>query len=72
MRQNWKRALSWMLTLMLIFSAAPPAFAYEDTDPPQWEQYGYSSLEEMLRDYGMTEEEYYEWYAANALEVEAY
>lgn len=72
MKRIWKRALSWMLTLALACVLAVPAFAYEDTDPPQWEQYGYSSLEDMLRDYGMTEEEYYEWYVADALEVEAY
>ena len=58
MKRIWKRALSWMLTLALACVLAVPAFAYEDTDPPQWEQYGYSSLEDMLRDYGMTEEEY--------------
>ena len=72
MKRSWKRALSLMLTLMLALALAAPAFAYEDTDPPQWEQYGYSSLEEMLSDYGITEDMYYDWFVADALELEAY
>lgn len=60
MKKKISNLFSLALSLVLTLSLAVPAFAYEDTDPPQWEQLGYSSLEEMLTDCGMTEEEYYD------------
>ena len=69
MKKRVSKLMSLTLSLVLILSLAVPAFAYEDTDPPQWEQWGYTSLEEMLAD-GWTEDEYYE-YAAMMAEFEA-
>lgn len=48
-------ALSFAMTLSMVL----PALAYQDTNPPVWEQWGYSSLDEMLND-GWTEAEYAE------------
>ena len=67
-----KKFLSLLLALTLALSLALPALAleYEDTDPPTWERWGYSSLEECLADMQMTEEEYAEeaaFYAASVL-----
>ena len=59
-----------LIALALTLSLALPVLAYEDTDPPQWEQFGYASLEEMLRDFGITEEAYYEYYVQPELEWE--
>lgn len=59
MKKSMSKLLSLALSLALTLSLALPAFAFEDTDPPLWEQWGYTSLEEMLAD-GWTEEEYYE------------
>ena len=72
MKKRIKLVISLAVTLALTLSLALPALAYEDTDPPQWEQWGYASLAELLDDLGITEEEYYEIYAASALDYEAY
>lgn len=72
MKKRIELVISLAVTLALTLSLALPALAYEDTDPPQWEQWGYASLEELLEDLGITEEEYYEIYAASALDYEAY
>lgn len=55
------------LTLALTLALALPAAALEDTQPPQWQVEGYSSLEEMLYDNYLTEEEYYSEVVAEAL-----
>ena len=56
-----KKILSLLLALALCIALACPALAaYEDTEPPMWQQWGYGSLEELLADWEMTEEEYYE------------
>ena len=70
MKKRIKTLSCLVLSLALTLSLALPALAYEDTDPPQWEQFGYSSLEEMLRDFGITEEEYYEYWVQPELEWE--
>lgn len=60
MKKRMKTVISLAITLALTLSLALPALAYQDTDPPQWEEWGYASLEELLADFDMTEEEYYE------------
>lgn len=72
MKKKIAKLLSLALSLALTLSLTLPALAYEDTDPPQWEQYGYSSLEEMLADWEMSEDEYYESIVADMLEFEQY
>jgi len=64
-----KKGLSVLLALVLVLGLAVPAFAEnQDTDPPAWRWYGYSSLEEMLDAWGYTEEEYYHGPAAAMVE----
>ena len=70
MKKRIKTLSCLVLSLALTLSPALPALAYEDTDPPQWEQFGYSSLEELLRDFGISEEEYYEYWVQPELEWE--
>ena len=53
-----KKLLSLLLALTLALSLAAPALAWEDMDPPLWQQYGYNSLEEYLQAWDETEEEY--------------
>lgn len=55
-----KKLLSLLLAAVLALGLSVSALAWEDTDPPQWQQWGYDSLEEYLADCGETEEEYYE------------
>ncbi|MGE4276223.1 MAG: copper amine oxidase N-terminal domain-containing protein [Lawsonibacter sp.] len=59
MKKNMMRFIGLALSLALTLSLTLPALAYEDTNPPLWEQWGYSSREEMLND-GWSEEEYSE------------
>ncbi len=66
-----KKMLSLLLVLTLTLALAAPALAYEDTDPPQWQQWGYESLEDYLTIWGETEEEYYAE-VASVLEYERY
>lgn len=51
----WKRSLSWLLTLTMLVSAAPMAFAMEDNEPSDgdgvWQEDGYLPPEEGY-DYG--------------------
>lgn len=57
-----KKLLSSILALILTLCLAVPALALgpaADTDPPIWQDWGYSSYEEMLSD-GWTEDEYAE------------
>lgn len=56
-----KRVLTILLALILCLSLPCAALADtpRDTDPPQWQQYGYGSLEELLADWNYTAEEYY-------------
>lgn len=55
-----KKLLSVVLAAILALSLSVGALAaYEDTDPPQWQQWGYDSLEAYLADWEETEEEYY-------------
>lgn len=72
MKKKMAKLLSLALSLVLALSLTLPTLAYEDTDPPQWEQYGYSSLEEMPADWEMSEDEYYESIVADMLEFEQY
>ena len=48
MKKNISKLLSLILSLALTLSLSLPAFALEDTDPPLWQQMGYTSLEELL------------------------
>ena len=58
MKRNRSKLLAFLLTLALILSMTLPAFAYEDTDPALWELMGYDSLEQLLAEGWLTEEEY--------------
>ena len=58
MKRNRSKLLAFLLTLALILSMTLPALAYEDTDPPLWELMGYDSLEQLLAEGWLTEEEY--------------
>ena len=60
MKKNLTKLLSLLLSLALTFSLSVPAFALEETDPPLWEQLGYTSLEELLAEGWCTQEEYEE------------
>lgn len=57
-----KRVLTMLLALILCLGlpCAVLADAPRDTDPPQWQQYGYDSLEELLTDWDCTAEDYYD------------
>ncbi|MEA4934581.1 MAG: hypothetical protein VB071_13515, partial [Lawsonibacter sp.] len=57
MKKSLSKLLVFALSLAMTLAMILPALAYEDTNPPLWEQWGYSSLEEMLND-GWSEEEY--------------
>lgn len=71
MNKQTKRALSLLLVLALSLAMCLPALAYEDTDPPMWEQLGCSSLDELLEYYGITPEVYYKYMVEPALEQQA-
>lgn len=66
-----KKLLSLLLAAALALILAAPAPAYEDTDPPQWQQWGYDSLEEYLA-WNETEEEYYDEIAGTVAREKAY
>ena len=68
-----KRVLTLCLALVfcLSLSCAALADAPRDTDPPQWQQWGFDSLEEYLQYFDETEEEYYDEIALDvAMELE--
>ena len=46
-----KRIISALLCLLLTLSLTLPAYGYEDTDPPQWQEWGFDSLVEGVGDY---------------------
>lgn len=52
------KLLAMALCVVMALSLTLPAFALEDLSPPLWQQFGYSSMEKMLTDWEMTEEEY--------------
>lgn len=52
------KLVTLVLTAALTLSLAFPVLAYPDTEPPLWQQMGYSSLEELLGEGWLTEEEY--------------
>ena len=52
------KLVTLVLTAALSLSLAFPVLAYPDTEPPLWQQMGYSSLEELLEEGWLTEEEY--------------
>lgn len=52
------KLVTLVLTAALTQSLALPVSAYPDTEPPLWQQMGYSSLEELLEEGWLTEEEY--------------
>ena len=52
------KLVTLVLTAALTLSLALPVLAYPDTEPPLWQQMGYSSLEELLEEGWLTEEEY--------------
>lgn len=59
--KRMKQIASLLLIVALALSLTVPALAYEDTDPPQWEQWGFSSLEECVEYlYGGDTAAYYE------------
>jgi len=67
-----KTMISLILALVMCLGLACPTFAAnKDTTPPQWEQYGYESLNQLLSDWGITADEYYEM-AAEAVAQEEY
>jgi len=56
--------LALLLALLLMFVSAFGALAYEDADPPLWEQWGYDSLQDFMDSMDLeSEEEYYEYIA---------
>lgn len=67
-----KKLLSLLLAAVLALGLSVSALAYEDTDPPQWQQWGYDSLEEYLADWNETEEEYYDEIAGTVAREKAY
>lgn len=54
-----KKFLSLILSIALVFSLCVPAVAVEELDPPLYEEYGYASMEEMITEWEITEEEYW-------------
>lgn len=52
------KLVTLVLTAALTLSLVLPVSAYPDTEPPLWQQMGYSSLEELLEEGWLTEEEY--------------
>lgn len=70
MRKKFFKLTALILSLALAFSLALPALAFEDTDPPFWQQWDCSSLEEFLEWYDYSEEAYYRM-AASVLENQA-
>ena len=58
MKKKLTKLLAMALCVVMALSLTLPAFALEDLSPPLWQQFGYSSMEEMLTDWEMTEEEY--------------
>jgi hypothetical protein len=56
---SMKKLISVVLSAILLLGLCLPALAVEDFDPPLWSEYGYQSLEEMLTDWDMTEDQYY-------------
>lgn len=68
MKKKLSKLMSLVLSLVMVLSLTVPAFAAQDTEPPLWERWGYSSMEEMLAD-GWTETEYYDM-AAFYIEAE--
>ncbi len=72
MKKQISKLISLALSLALTLSLALPALAYEDTNPPQWEEYGFSSLEGMLDVWDISEEEYYDLFVADALAYQQY
>ena len=52
------------IVLALLLTAATPALALQDTEPPAWEQWGFDSLQEFMDAMGLqTEKEYYDYIA---------
>ncbi|MBU5625551.1 copper amine oxidase N-terminal domain-containing protein [Oscillibacter sp. MSJ-2] len=78
-----KRIISALLCLLLTLSLTLPAYGYEDTDPPQWQEWGFDSLEECVEYYYDGDlEAYYEdisyevdyanWKKAHDAEIQAF
>lgn len=53
-----KKLTALLLSVILLLGLCLPAAAVEDFDPPLWEEYGYSSKEELLEDWGITDADY--------------
>lgn len=69
-----KKLLSLFLALTLVLTLGAPALAVGKTaeaDQPTWQQMGYQSLEELLKESDYTETDYYRWNATPA-EAEAW
>ena len=67
MRRMTRSLTALCMTLALTLTLVLPAAALEDTQPPQWQEMGYASLDEMLADWGITEQEYYDLFVADIL-----
>ena len=53
-----------VFALILSLTLALPALAFEDADPPIWQQWGYDSMQDFMDSNGLTaEEEYYDYIA---------
>ena len=61
MRSKKTRLISALLILVFAFSFLSSALAFEDMNPPLWEREGFSSLEEYLQYYYISEEQYAQW-----------
>lgn len=66
MKKMRSKLTALCLSMVLAFSLVLPALAFEDTNPPLWKSWGYSSLEEFPIWHDITEEEYYSVWAAGA------
>ena len=62
-----KKIFCTVLSAVLMLGCCIPAAAVDDFDPPLWSEYGYESMEDMLADWGITEEDY-----ADLVESERY
>jgi len=64
MKSTWKRLSTLLLTVVMASMLVLPVMAYEDAEPPIWQQWGFESMEDFMEWNDLeTEEEYYEYIA---------
>ncbi len=56
-----KKSISILLVVVMLMGLSVSALAVDDLTPPLWERYGYGSMQEMMDDFEMSEEEYQMW-----------